>query len=46
MKNNLNKIVCPECNSAFSMDDSHYAKISQQVRTQEFNDELDKKVKN
>ena len=46
MKNNLNKIVCPECNSTFSIDDSHYAQISQQVRTQEFNDELDKKVKN
>ena len=46
MKNNLNKIVCPECNSTFPIDDSHYAQISQQVRTQEFNDELDKKVKN
>ena len=46
MKNNLNKIVCPECNSTFSIDDSHYAQISQQVRTQEFNEELDKKVKN
>ncbi len=46
MNKNQNKIVCPECNSAFCLNDSHYAQISQQVRTKEFNDELDKKVKN
>ena len=45
MKTNQNKIVCPECNATFSIDDSHYALISQQVRTKEFNDELEKKVK-
>ena len=44
MSNTQNQIICPECNTAFSLDESHYALISQQVRTKEFNKELDKKV--
>ena len=41
MSNTQNQIICPECNTAFSLDESHYALISQQVRTKEFNKELD-----
>ena len=44
MNKNQNKIVCPECNSAFCIDDSHYALISQQVRTKEYNKELEDKL--
>ena len=46
MTNSHNQITCPKCHSAFSIDKSDYALISQQVRTKEFNDELNKKVKN
>ena len=46
MTNSHNNITCPKCHSAFSIDKSDYALISQQVRTKEFNLELEKKVKN
>ena len=46
MTKSHNQITCPKCHSAFSIDKSDYALISQQVRTKEFNDELNKKVKN
>ena len=46
MKNHHNQIVCPECNSTFSIDESNYALIAEQVRNKEFNEELEKKVKN
>ena len=45
MSNTQNQIICPECNTAFSLDKSHYALISQQVRTKEFNKELENKLK-
>ena len=45
MTNSHNNITCPKCHSAFSIDKSDYALISQQVRTKEFNSELEKKVK-
>ena len=44
MKNHHNQIVCPECNSTFSIDESNYALIAEQVRNKEFNEELEKKV--
>ncbi len=44
MTNSHNSITCPKCHSAFSIDKSDYALISQQVRTKEFNSELEKKV--
>ena len=46
MTNSHNNITCPKCHSAFPIDKSDYALISQQVRTKEFNSELEKKVKN
>ena len=45
MTNSHNNITCPKCHSAFSINKSDYALISQQVRTKEFNSELEKKVK-
>ena len=44
MTNSHNNITCPKCHTAFSIDKSDYALISQQVRTKEFNSELEKKV--
>ena len=44
MTKSHNNITCPKCHSAFSIDKSDYALISQQVRTKEFNSELEKKV--
>ena len=44
MTNSHNNITCPKCHSAFPIDKSDYALISQQVRTKEFNSELEKKV--
>ena len=46
MTNSHNNITCPKCHTAFSINKSDYAQISQQVRTKEFNSELEKKVKN
>ena len=45
MTNSQNNITCPKCHTAFSINKSDYAQISQQVRTKEFNSELEKKVK-
>ncbi len=45
MTNSHNNITCPKCHTAFSINESDYAQISQQVRTKEFNSELEKKVK-
>ena len=44
MTKSQNNIICPKCNSAFSINKTDYAVISQQVRTKEFNSELAKKV--
>ena len=44
MTNSHNNITCPKCHSAFSINKSDYALISEQVRTKEFNTELEKKV--
>ena len=44
MTKSQNNIICPKCNSAFSINKTDYALISQQVRTKEFNSELAKKV--
>ena len=45
MTNSHNNITCPKCHTAFPINKSDYAQISQQVRTKEFNSELEKKVK-
>ena len=44
MTKSHNNITCPKCHTAFSIDKSDYALIAQQVRTKEFNSELEKKV--
>jgi len=44
MKNSHTQITCPNCDTAFPIDKTNYALIAQQVRTKEFNDELEKKV--
>ncbi len=38
------EIVCPHCNRAFTVDESEYASILQQVRTKEFDKELHDKL--
>ena len=40
----MNKINCPECNHTFEIDDNSYAKILQQVQTNEFNKLVDERV--
>ncbi len=38
----MNKIVCPHCGESFELNDADYADILSQVRTAEFNKELEK----
>mgnify|MGYP001322560199 FL=1 len=40
----MKEIKCPACETAFKIDETGYAEILKQVRTQEFNDELDKRL--
>jgi hypothetical protein len=40
MLKNMNKIVCPNCKTAFDMDEAGFADILKQVRDEEFNKEL------
>ena len=42
---NMNKIKCPNCNEAFQVDEADYAKILDQVRSQEFQREVDDRLK-
>ena len=37
-------IVCPNCNTTFQVDESTYIAILAQVRTKEFNEELDRRM--
>jgi hypothetical protein len=39
----MNEIICPKCQNAFKIDEAGYAEILQQVRNQEFEDELKKR---
>lgn len=39
----MNEIICPKCQNAFKIDEAGYAEILQQVRNQEFEDELQKR---
>ncbi len=41
---NLNEIKCPNCGEVFQVDESLYADIVQQVRTKEFEKELNEKI--
>lgn len=39
-------IKCPKCGTVFQVDESEYAAIAAQVRTAEFNEELDRRIAN
>lgn len=41
----MHDIKCPHCHTAFTIDESHYADIQNQVRTHEFNLEIEKQIK-
>lgn len=41
----MKDIICPNCKKAFQVDDSVYAAIANQVRTNEFYEELSERVK-
>ena len=41
----MNEIKCPECGSSIRMDEDKYSKIIKQVRDQEFEDDLKKRLK-
>lgn len=41
----MSEIKCPKCGTTFKVDDSSYADILSQVRTHEFEDEVEKRIK-
>ncbi len=41
----MNEIKCPECGSKISIDEDNYSNIIKQVRDQEFEDEMSKRLK-
>ena len=41
----MKEIVCPKCGTAFTVDEADYASIVQQIRNQEFNEELSRREK-
>ncbi len=40
----MNEIKCPHCHKVFTVDESSYADILNQVRTKEFNEEIHEKL--
>ncbi|MEY4417825.1 MAG: hypothetical protein RIQ88_263 [Actinomycetota bacterium] len=40
-----NQIKCPECQATFTVDEKDYANILEQVRTSEFHNEIEKRLK-
>lgn len=40
-----NQIKCPDCGATFTVDEADYANILEQVRTQEFHNELEQRLK-
>lgn len=40
----MKELICPNCNKAFKVDDSAYAAIVGQVRSKEFEKELDRRI--
>ena len=40
----MNEIKCPECGSKITIDENSYSHITKQVRDQEFEDEMNKRV--
>ena len=41
----MNEIICPECKKAFKIDEAGYAEILKQVHNSEFENELQKRLK-
>lgn len=41
----MKEIICPNCNTAFQVDDSNYAAILSQIRNKEFNEEIHRRLK-
>ena len=41
----MSEIICPHCNKAFTIDENDYAKLIAQVRTAEFDKEIQEKIK-
>ena len=41
----MNAIICPNCNKAFKIDESGYVELLKQVRTQQFNEEIENRLK-
>ena len=41
----MNDIICPHCQKAFKIDDSGYESILRQVRNQQFNEEIENRLK-
>lgn len=40
----MNQIKCPHCGKEFTIDESSYAEILNQIRTKEFNEEIHEKL--
>ena len=40
----MKDITCPKCGTVFQVDESDYAAIVAQVRSSEFNEELDRRM--
>ena len=41
----MKELKCPNCGSVFSVDEEDYASIVSQVKTKEFQEELERRVK-
>ena len=41
----MNDIICPSCNKAFKVDEASYASILKQVHNHEFDEALEKRLK-
>lgn len=44
MENKVNEIICPNCDTAFKIDEAGYADIVKQVRDTEFDKQLDERL--
>ena len=42
----MNEVKCPNCNAIFSLDEKTYSSIKYQVRDKEFEEEVEKRIKN
>ena len=40
----MNEIICPNCHKAFKIDEAGFADLLKQVRTHEFDEELNERI--